>query len=250
MKVAYISSNLTQSISLKSPSHLSKSSLHPCSFIMFCCCLIFNVFTLSSTEVWANLNAAILFYSRHNCVTSIQRTNYSYLKVISTGNYSKYLKNLRSAVSVLKLWNAEMSRRSVSYIAEYQFSPDGHRDISGSRVPCLNQWKCDILVRWKTNVHSVLFLNSKNPTKFNWFSLTKQRWVFSYLKSTLKGNVNVGQSAVSFFVYVCRTNAFVCLRLGNPSERTDKVYDYLTWSNTCSDRSKSGIIRFIYRLRK
>lgn len=165
MKVAYISSNLTQSISLKSHSHLSKSSLHPCSFIMFCCCLIFNVFTLSSTEVLANLNAAILFYSRYNSVTSIQRTNYSYLKVISTGNYSKYLKNLRSAVSVLNLWNAEMSRRSVSYIAEYQFSPDGHRDIFGSRVSCLNQWKCDILVRWKTNVHSVLFLNSKKPHK-------------------------------------------------------------------------------------
>lgn len=42
-------------------------------------------------------------------------------------------------LSVLNIINAEKNRRSVGHTAEYQLSPDGHGNISGSHVPCLNQ---------------------------------------------------------------------------------------------------------------
>lgn len=51
-------------------------------------------------ELLANFDAAILFCSRHNNVTSIQ-DNYSNLRIMLKSSDSYFLKNLRNAVSVL-----------------------------------------------------------------------------------------------------------------------------------------------------
>lgn len=40
----------------------------------------------------------------------------------------------------------EMRRQSVGHIAEYQFSPNGHRYLSDRPVSCFHQWKCNILM--------------------------------------------------------------------------------------------------------
>lgn len=77
--------------------------------------------------------------------------------MISKGNCSKYLKKLRNAVFVLNDMKLEVRRRNVGHIAEYKFSPNRHRDLSGSHVSCLNQWKSEISVRGKT---IFLFKNS------------------------------------------------------------------------------------------
>lgn len=52
---------------------LWKSSMHFFLRTMFCCFSILYVFSLPSTEVWANLNAVILFCSEQNSVMSFQR---------------------------------------------------------------------------------------------------------------------------------------------------------------------------------
>lgn len=64
--------------------------------------LLFNFFSLSCTDIWVILDAAV--YSALSTTEGLNsKGNYSNLKVISKGNYSKYFKNLRNAVSVLEM---------------------------------------------------------------------------------------------------------------------------------------------------
>lgn len=65
------------------------------------------------------------FYSTLGSEINSSKGKYSYLKVISKGNHSKYFKHLWNAGSVLNLRNAKMSRQSLCHIAHY-FSPDWH----------------------------------------------------------------------------------------------------------------------------
>lgn len=107
----------------------------PLSCTMFCSYLNVNVSPFFFKEVDLSLSRRcqfILLQTQQYDVNS--NSNFTNLKVISKGSYSKCFKNLRKAICVS---NYEVSRwRSVGHIA----SPDGRRDIViDSHVSCLNQ---------------------------------------------------------------------------------------------------------------
>lgn len=85
-KLPEISSNLSYLNFSKLSISPFKNSLKNLASLMFtydfCCYIILNVFSLSSADVWAKHNTAILFFSRHNNMTSIQKGNYYDFEVI------------------------------------------------------------------------------------------------------------------------------------------------------------------------
>lgn len=66
-----------------------------------------------------------------------------------------------------------MRRQSVGHIAEYQFSPNGHRYLSDRPVSCFHQCKCNILMEEKQTLY-----NSASFKFFCWLSKPLSSSVF------------------------------------------------------------------------
>lgn len=104
-------------------------------------------------EIWTNLDAAVLFCTRHNNVTSIFKGQLLQFQKISKGIYPNILRSYGMQFLIKIIWNVEICRRSVGQWQPYcQILILTKRTLRYpcSQVLCLNQWKCDISVLGKT----------------------------------------------------------------------------------------------------